>query len=106
MTEPELRLWSVLRHDFPHRFRRQEPLGPYIADFVCYSHRLVVEVDGAQHAGNERDALRDRYLSALGFRVLRAWNEDVMLHLEETADAVEAALIEQGDKLGVAWPED
>jgi len=106
LTEPEVRLWSVLRYDFPQKFRRQEPLGPYIADFVCYSHRLVVEVDGGQHAESEADARRDRYLTALGFRVLRVWNADVMLHLEDTARAVEAALMEQGDRLGVPWPED
>jgi len=46
MTDSECRLWVCLRSDFDAKFRRQEPLGPYICDFVCYSHRVVVEVDG------------------------------------------------------------
>jgi hypothetical protein len=65
-----------------------------------------VEVDGARHADSEPDARRDRYLGALGFRVLRVWNEDVMVDLDEVNDAVEAALMEQGERLGIPWPED
>ena len=46
LTETEALLWVVLRSDFDEKFRRQEPIGPYIVDFVCYEHRLIVEVDG------------------------------------------------------------
>ena len=71
LTETEARLWVVLRSDFDQKFRRQEPIGPYIVDFVCYEHRLIVEVDGSQHFESTRDVIRDAYLSGLGFRVLR-----------------------------------
>ena len=62
MTISERRLWVCLRSDFEVKFRRQEPIGSFICDFVCYSRRLVVEVDGSQHLDNPRDVERDRYL--------------------------------------------
>jgi very-short-patch-repair endonuclease len=92
MTEAELRLWTCLRHDVPHKFRRQEPLGPYVCDFVCYSHRLVVEVDGIQHLGNPKDQHRDRELRRMGFRVERVWNGDVMADLDGVHGQIAAAL--------------
>jgi very-short-patch-repair endonuclease len=92
MTPEECRLWFCLRHDTPWKFRRQEPIGPYICDFVCYPKRLVVEVDGEQHADNPKDAVRDAYLEKAGFRVLRVWNSDVMFRLEEVLDQISAAL--------------
>ena len=92
MTEPELRLWASLRHDLPRKFRRQEPLGPYICDFVCYSHRLVVEVDGIQHGDNPHDEERDRALRRMGFRVERVWNGDVMTDLDGVIEQITAAL--------------
>ncbi|HWV96433.1 MAG TPA: endonuclease domain-containing protein [Xanthobacteraceae bacterium] len=82
MTDAERLLWSRLR---AHRlaglsFRRQAPIGPYIADFVCHECRLVIELDGGQHAGEREaasDAKRTQWLTHKGYRVLRFWNSDV-----------------------------
>jgi len=79
-TEAERRLWSRLRHGQldGFRFRRQVPLGPYIADFACLSARLIVEVDGGQHASrSEQDGRRTTWLESSGFRVVRFWNHEV-----------------------------
>jgi very-short-patch-repair endonuclease len=77
LTDAELILWQRLRWDLPGRWRRQEPLGRYICDFVCYQSRLVVELDGDQHVGSVHDRKRDAWLRSQGFEVLRFWNEDV-----------------------------
>ena len=61
---------------------RQEAIGPYIVDFVCREMRLVIEVDGGQHAGSKRDAIRDRWLADHRYRVLRVWNNEVMENIE------------------------
>jgi very-short-patch-repair endonuclease len=84
ITNAERKLWYALRDRrfAGYKFRRQVPIGPYIADFVCYSARLVVEVDGGQHADSPRDARRDRWFGQNGFRVLRFWNNDVLKNLE------------------------
>ena len=98
MTEPELRLWSCLRHDLPWKFRRQEPIGPYICDFVCYPKRLIVEVDGIQHLDDPADTTRDAYLNRLGFRVVRVWNGDVMIDLDAVLEEIATALDHQPDR--------
>jgi very-short-patch-repair endonuclease len=91
MTDAERKLWFAVRdRRFEHvKFRRQVPVGPYIADFLCHAHRLVVEVDGGQH-GSACDAARDQWFVRNGFRVLRFWNNDV---LTNTAGVL-AAIIE------------
>jgi len=81
-TEPEQKLWWHLRHRVPldgSHFRRQVPIGPYIADFCCLKARLIIEVDGNQHGYDEyleRDAKRTAYLSSQGFAVLRFSRSD------------------------------
>src|SRR6185312_2896328 len=60
------------------KFRRQVPIGPWIADFVSFEHRLIVEADGSQHAESTRDQQRDRDLKERGFRTLRFWNNDIL----------------------------
>ena len=79
-TNAERRMWSKLRDGRLNglKFRRQTPIGRAIADFVCYEHKLIVEVDGGQHSGSARDVVRDVELNRRGFRVLRFWNIDVM----------------------------
>jgi very-short-patch-repair endonuclease len=79
-TEAEIRLWSKLRlkQIGGHRFRRQVPIGPYIADFACLERRLVIEVDGGQHSESGTDDVRTAWLERQGFRVLRFWNNDVL----------------------------
>lgn len=71
-TPTEARLWQILRREqLGVRFRRQEPIGPYIVDFVCFEHRLIIEADGGQHAESQHDARRDVWLRGQGFRLLR-----------------------------------
>ena len=95
MTDAERRLWYRLRaHRFLDlKFKRQAPIGPYVVDFICFECRLIVEVDGGQHAGNEADRRRDVWLKSEGYRVLRFWNDDVLKRtdavLGEVARAVE-----------------
>ena len=78
-TEAEKRLWRHLkaRQMEGVKFRRQESIGSYIVDFVSFDRRLVIELDGGQHAGDIRDKGRDVWLRGEGFRVLRFWNNEV-----------------------------
>ena len=85
MTDAERKLWRGLRMRQMHgyKFRRQFPLGSYIVDFVCLEARLIVEVDGGQHANEEYgDTKRDDWLKSQGFRVLRYWNNQVLNELD------------------------
>ncbi len=96
MTDAEQKLWRGLRlrqmHD--HKFRRQFPLGPYIVDFVCLDARLIVEVDGGQHADEKYgDVERDAWLTSQNFRVLRYWNNQVLKELDAVLEDIERALI-------------
>ncbi len=79
MTDAEMKLWQQLRaHRFEnYKFKRQQPIGKYIADFVCLKHRLIIEVDGSQHADSQHDKIRDAWLKSQGFRILRVWNNEV-----------------------------
>jgi len=94
MTDAECRLWFALRDRrfAQFKFRRQVPLGPFIADFVCYGARVIVEVDGGQHADSARDQRRDRWLAANDFVVLRFWNNDVLRNLDGVLTALLVAL--------------
>jgi very-short-patch-repair endonuclease len=96
-TDTELRLWQRLRRRQlgEHKFRRQQPVGRYIVDFVCFEKRLIVEVDGSQHSTQcERDQLRTEWLQSQGFRVLRFWDNEVWESLEEVATAIWSSLEE------------
>lgn len=79
-TDAERAMWRILRNRqlAGFKFRRQQPLGPFIVDFVCFSHRLIIEIDGGQHADNAADERRTAWLERQGFRVLRFWNNDVI----------------------------
>ncbi len=100
-TDAERIIWSAVR---AHRmngasFRRQAPIGPYIADFVCHEAHLVIELDGGQHfslAGEARDARRDAFLAAKGFRVLHFSNYDVMRNREGVLETIAAAIRGKG----------
>jgi very-short-patch-repair endonuclease len=83
LTEAELDLWQLLRSRqlCDVKFRRQVPIGPWIADFVCFEHMLIVEADGSQHADSRRDERRDADLRSRGFRILRFWNNDILVNL-------------------------
>ncbi len=90
MTDAERRLWQALRaHRFRRTaFRRQAPLGPYIADFVCHALKLVIEVDGGQHSGSVPDARRDKWMAREGYKVLRFGNNEVLGNLEGVLDRI------------------
>lgn len=103
-TDAERKLWRHLRLRQLDgcRFRRQHPLGNYVVDFVCLDRRLVVEVDGGQHASSTDDRRRDENLQRQGFRVLRFWNTEILCNvafvLERIVDALQniAAPPDQG----------
>jgi very-short-patch-repair endonuclease len=93
-TDAEHRLWQILRaHRFAgFKFRRQVPIDFYIADFICFERRLIIEVDGGQHAGSTQDLRRDTYLQQQGFRILRVWNNDIFDNEEGVTEAIFNAL--------------
>src|SRR5215469_6727497 len=91
MTEAERRLWQMLRsrQTEGYRFRRQVPIGGFIADFVCHPARLIVEIDGGQHdSSSEAETSRTRFLEAEGYRVLRFWNNEVLDNREGVRGAI------------------
>ena len=92
MGEPELRLWQALRETFPNlRFRRQVPFGPYHADFTAHAARLIVEVDGDEHALKiKQDAARTRFLQTEGYHVIRFTNADVMEAIDGVVQTIAA----------------
>ena len=78
-------MWRILRARqlAGYKFRRQQPIDHYIVDFICFSHRLVIEIDGGQHGIDvEHDERRTRYLEREGFRVVRFWNNEVLENAE------------------------
>ena len=93
-TDAEKLLWRELRRVFPQaRFRRQCPVGPYFADFLSFGHKLVIEVDGGQHAiEQDRDAARTALIEREGFRVLRFWNNEVLGNTSGVLQTISVAL--------------
>jgi len=105
MTEPEKRLWALVRNNrFGVKFRRQVPIGPYIVDFFCFSAKLAVELDGSQHyteEGKEYDFHRDQFLKAYGVTVLRFSNREFL----ENQDGVMQVIWESVHKKEPSpWP--
>ncbi|MEP3439547.1 MAG: endonuclease domain-containing protein [Hoeflea sp.] len=100
MTEAELKLWNELR---AHRlmglgFRRQVPIGRFIADFACPEHKLIVEVDGSQHAENlTHDQARTNYLERRGWKVVRFWNDDVLSDIDNVCTHILRLVARPGD---------
>ncbi|MBV8468085.1 MAG: endonuclease domain-containing protein [Burkholderiales bacterium] len=94
MTDAEMLLWRHLRARrlAGQKFRRQQPLGPYIVDFIHFGARLIVEADGSQHQGSASDELRDAWLKQQGFTMLRFWNDDILLHTDAVLEAIWQAL--------------
>ena len=93
-TEAEKKLWYRLRDRRlgGTKFVRQAPVGPYYADFVCRVCKLVIELDGSQHADSVYDDKRDAILVALGYRVLRFWNADVLGSIDDVCETIVAAI--------------
>jgi len=92
-ADAEWRLWSRLRAGRLGglKFKRQVPVDGYTLDFVCLEARLILEVDGGQHAESTRDRLRDAHFQAAGFKTLRFWNSDVLEDVDEVAYQIELA---------------
>ena len=79
-TDAEAALWRLLRgRGLAHlKFRRQVPIGRYVVDFACFRYRLIVEADGSQHAESTHDQVRDSWLAAQGYTIVRFWNADIL----------------------------
>jgi very-short-patch-repair endonuclease len=92
--DAERQLWAMLRDRrfSAFKFRRQVPVGPFIADFMCFSPRLIVEADGGQHCDNDYDRRRTAWLEAQDFRVLRFWNHEILTQRRDVMDRLYAAL--------------
>ena len=94
MTDAERVLWRALREiSLPHKVRRQHPIGRYVADFAIPACKLVIEIDGGQHADAvEADARRTQELSAKGYRVIRFWKNEVLGNLDGVLQTIVAAV--------------
>ena len=89
LTDAEKYLWYMLRYkNLGAKFRRQAVIGRYIVDFVCYEKRLIIEVDGGQHADRKIDLVRDNWLKKQGFNILRFWNNEVLGNREVVLDVI------------------
>ncbi|CBS89930.1 endonuclease domain-containing protein [Azospirillum lipoferum] len=96
MTDAERRLWSRLRNRqlAGAKFRRQFPIGPFVADFACPECRLIVEADGGQHADSIADTRRAAWLAEHGWRVLRFWNTDILTRTDDVLATILAAIVQ------------
>jgi very-short-patch-repair endonuclease len=94
-TEVEKALWRHLRGNrfVGFKFRRQQPIGPYIADFVCFERKLVIELDGSQHASSTSDAVRDQWFEQRDYAVKRYWNNQVNAQLDAVLEDIYRALM-------------
>jgi very-short-patch-repair endonuclease len=110
MTNAEVILWSRLRRGQVHglNFRRQHPIGPFIADFACWQARLVIEVDGPCHVSHEnqaKDAMRTAFLNQQGWDVIRVWNNDIYANLHGVMQAIEIRVWENLQSIQAGdWP--
>jgi very-short-patch-repair endonuclease len=94
-TDAERLLWRHLRGRRMQnaKFRRQHPIGPYFADFCSIERRLIIELDGAQHAElSQEDEIRTSFLKSRDYRVLRFWNDQVLADLDEVLNAIDELL--------------
>jgi very-short-patch-repair endonuclease len=95
MTDAEKVLWRHLRlrQIDGHKFRRQHPVGNYIVDFICLEKRLIIEVDGGQHAEDmSYDLERSSWLETRGYMMLRFWNNQVLNETQAVVEAIMRAL--------------
>lgn len=99
MTDAERRLWHALRAaELPCKVRRQHPIGPFIADFAVPARKLVIEIDGGQHAmSRDADEARSRCLASEGYRVIRFWNGQVMNELDDVLNEIIRVIEHSGE---------
>lgn len=104
MTDAERRLWYRLRaHRLNgHKFKRQVPVGPYVVDFASLDRKLIIEVDGGQHAESSADRRRDAFLRGQGYRVIRFWNNDVLRQTDSVLEEIVMALANPATPLPAA----
>lgn len=90
MTKEENRLWYFLRAGRLERykFRRQEPIGNYIVDYVCFEKKMIVECDGGHHLKSDNDQRRDLYFHQRGYRVLRFWNNEILNNIDGVLEVI------------------
>ncbi len=95
LTPQELKLWFCLRAKKQGvKFRRQHSIGPYIVDFYCREKNLIIELDGSVHTDSkEYDKERDKYVEALGLKVLRFWNGEVDKNIEGVLKKIKSAIL-------------
>ena len=96
-TDVEQLLWKHLRNRqlYNYKFRRQFPIEPYVVDFVCLELKLIIELDGGQHAFRiNYDYQRSVFLEQRGFKVMRFWNNDVIENIESVLEAIHLAILE------------
>lgn len=93
-TDAEKKFWrEVKAKRFEgYKFRRQYPIGKYIADFVCVEAGVIVEIDGGQHCENAKDDMRTAFLNGLGYHVIRFWNNDILNNLQGSLQALSLTL--------------
>ncbi len=95
MTDAEKKIWQSIRKRqiLGNKFRKQVPIGPYIADFVCFEKKMIVEIDGGQHKAQEGyDQKRTEFFQSRGFQVIRFWNNDVLTNIEGVTKRLYACL--------------
>jgi very-short-patch-repair endonuclease len=96
-TKAEAKLWWHLRHRLKvpgTHFRRQVRLGKFVADFASHKRKLVIEIDGGQHAESlDADAVRTKFLEGEGYRVLRFWNNEVMTNIDGVLEEIQKCLV-------------
>ena len=102
LTDAERKLWKHLRAKQMDgcKFRRQEPIGKYIADFVCHEKLIVVEADGGQHSLNKTaDNEREQWLKGQGYRVLRFWNNEVLMNITGVLEVIRESCLKSPSPL-------
>jgi very-short-patch-repair endonuclease len=94
-TETERLLWKHIRQKQldGYKFRRQQPIGQYIVDFVNFERKIIIELDGGQHTEIEKDKERDKFLRDQGFKVLRFWNHEVFENVEGVLEVIKKNLL-------------